>query len=218
MGEDIYDLAPEEPKKARVRIDPNVGAPRPCPECGYDMRGVLSGRCPECGTGVTPSRLERAARRKERKATETEWFGPLALLVGGVAVSALVYGLQGAGFGGLTGAVGILALLGIKLAVFIAAGWIVFFGLSLWWFGFGHSLPITVLQVSAVYAGAEAVGALAGWLIPLPVIPWGVSVLALMGLLCKVLELDYQEAVAVAMLSWLLKVVVVYAIAFAFFA
>lgn len=215
MSEDAFELAPEGPKKPRVRIDPVGGPPRPCPECGYDLRGARPGRCPECGCGVTPGKIERAARRQERRLTETEWFVPLAVLLAGVAISGVVYALVGAGFGGMTGVAGMLVALAVKLLVYIMAGWIVFFALSLWWFGFGHSIPITILQVAAVYAGAEAVSAVAFSVIPLPFVPWLITIGALMGLLCWLLDLEYKEAFAVAILSWLLKYFVAATIAFA---
>lgn len=36
----------------------------PCPLCGYDLRGLTSGRCPECGHAFDPAEL-RAAQRRE---------------------------------------------------------------------------------------------------------------------------------------------------------
>ncbi|MFG0329684.1 MAG: hypothetical protein ACF8PN_07280 [Phycisphaerales bacterium] len=38
--------------------------PTPCPECGYDMRGVRTGICPECGVTKEEAQ-ERAWRRHE---------------------------------------------------------------------------------------------------------------------------------------------------------
>ncbi len=32
--------------------------PGHCQRCGYDLTGNVSGRCPECGEGITPSQLE----------------------------------------------------------------------------------------------------------------------------------------------------------------
>ena len=32
-----------------------------CPACSYDLRGNVSGTCPECGTAITPARQEIAS-------------------------------------------------------------------------------------------------------------------------------------------------------------
>lgn len=36
----------------------------PCPLCGYDLRGLPAGRCPECGHGFDPARLREARRTR----------------------------------------------------------------------------------------------------------------------------------------------------------
>lgn len=39
--------------KARRAVPP----PWSCPDCGYDLRGILSGRCPECGKSDAPDSI-----------------------------------------------------------------------------------------------------------------------------------------------------------------
>jgi len=41
--------------------DPPPGS---CTQCGYNLTGNVSGRCPECGVAVTPARDERLGRRR----------------------------------------------------------------------------------------------------------------------------------------------------------
>ena len=38
----------------------DLGDALPCPLCGYDLRGLPAGRCPECGHGFDPDALRRA--------------------------------------------------------------------------------------------------------------------------------------------------------------
>lgn len=41
-------------RRIRVKMNEPRGDPeaRPCPKCEYDLRGNVTGRCPECGTPV----------------------------------------------------------------------------------------------------------------------------------------------------------------------
>lgn len=38
-----------------------------CRQCGYDLTGNMSGRCPECGTAIPKDRMEGPGRRPERQ-------------------------------------------------------------------------------------------------------------------------------------------------------
>ena len=40
---------------------PDVDTALPCPLCGYDLRGLPAGRCPECGHAFEPKELRREA-------------------------------------------------------------------------------------------------------------------------------------------------------------
>ncbi len=48
------------------RIAPPVG--RLCPDCGYDLKGIKDGACPECGT-LAPSKVRKAARESSAGGT-----------------------------------------------------------------------------------------------------------------------------------------------------
>jgi len=38
-----------------------------CQECGYDLTGNVSGRCPECGTVINPKQAQRASTAEPRR-------------------------------------------------------------------------------------------------------------------------------------------------------
>lgn len=42
-----------------------------CFDCGYDLTGNLSGRCPECGKEIGDPRLSRNSRSRQRGTTDT---------------------------------------------------------------------------------------------------------------------------------------------------
>src|SRR5947199_1961648 len=46
---------------SRVSVSPINNSTTPiCPECGYDLRGIESGRCPECGSAFDPATLHHS--------------------------------------------------------------------------------------------------------------------------------------------------------------
>ena len=57
-------------RAARLRAIGRDGAGIPCPTCAYDMRGLKSTRCPECGSEFTLDEL--IAAQPERAAVELE--------------------------------------------------------------------------------------------------------------------------------------------------
>ena len=58
---------------------PGLDEPLPCPLCGYDLRGLPAGRCPECGHGFDPEALraeiDALRRRREAAGWLTEYAG-----------------------------------------------------------------------------------------------------------------------------------------------
>ena len=56
-----------------------AGRDAPCPSCGYNLGGLQSGCCPECGRGVSVEQLRAAARRPVRNACA--WILQISSLV-----------------------------------------------------------------------------------------------------------------------------------------
>lgn len=52
LGDETYDVMPpvERGPVALWQPPTPVEKERTCPKCGYDMRGITSDKCPECGT------------------------------------------------------------------------------------------------------------------------------------------------------------------------
>lgn len=59
--EETYEVMPPvERGPATVwRPEPQVERERTCPKCGYDLRGITSERCPECGETYREAVLDR---------------------------------------------------------------------------------------------------------------------------------------------------------------
>lgn len=206
---DIYDLEPADEPAPRRAPGPVAVVPRgpvavPCPSCNYDLRGVTEWRCPECGESFTQGSLERDKRARESTVRDTSWFAPALMLLIGGAASAVFYAIL-ASEAGASGVAWVLMFLTVNLVISIGVGSAVYAAFCVFWLGWAQSIPTTILQVAGVYAVATAAGALAQLLIPLPIIPGLIGAVTLIGMLCKVLELEYAEAIAVAFVSWMIK-------------
>lgn len=205
-GDDgILDLAPEEapsphPALTRPPADPKLAAaaaqPLPCPGCGYDLRGLRGGACPECGKRLTYSTIRTAEQRRAGR-TQSTWFDRTAAIWGGVGVlvAGAVYGLTH------EPASAALLALAVFLVATIAVGWVVFFACSMMWIGFDQPLPKTVVQLAGAYGGYVGIVTLLG-AAPIPgFLIWLFSSMCLVGLLAKLLDIDWRDASIVAILS-----------------
>ena len=59
--DETYPVLPP-PERGPVEIwnpEPDIDEERTCPKCGYDMRGIRSTRCPECGAVYEQAVLNR---------------------------------------------------------------------------------------------------------------------------------------------------------------
>ena len=199
----IYDLAPEEPVAPAKRwVPPEVAKmdakPLPCPECGYDLRGLRDGVCPECGQKLTYSVI-RKAQDKRAGVKDPSGFEMKFVLMAivGLALSAAI------GWG-IDGAAGVLAL-GIDFVFTVVIGWVVFFVCSVAWIGFDQPLRTTLMQTIGafgIFAGIWAVMSL----VPVPgLVRSVVGFLILTGLLADALEIDYQDAGIIAIVVSVMK-------------
>ncbi len=212
MADDqIYDLAPEEPKRPSPTYAPikpsglDAGKPMPCPHCGYDLRGTPGQPCPECGNKVSQTRIRAERERLERKFHQQAWFPSVLTIAIGIAAIILASGYAGSSTGGgAAGATGYILYWMISLAISVVVGWVVYPVLAFLWIGWSSSIPTTALQLAGAYAGATATLAVLE-LTGLPIIPLLTSTAVLIGLLCKLMDVDQNDAVALAVISWGIK-------------
>ena len=199
----IYDLAPVEEAKPAQRWVPPAQAkqdakPLPCPECGYDLRGLRDGQCPECGLKLTYSVMRRAqdlrAGVKPQGGFERK---PIYMATVGLLLSGSVWWMS-------AGDAGLVAF-GVDFVFTVTIGWLVFFLCSIAWIGFDQPLRTTFVQT------VGALGMFAGiWsvmmLIPVPgLIRSVLGFFILMGLLGDALDIDYQDAGIIAIIVSVLK-------------
>ncbi|MBX3364750.1 MAG: hypothetical protein KF866_08305 [Phycisphaeraceae bacterium] len=201
---EIYGLEPElELPKPTHRPPParSETAPIPCPHCGYDLQGLFVPQCPECGGKVQPGRALRTAPPPPTSLADRPNLYAGLLLAGGFLASVLIFIL--------TSEVSDVSLLTVGLAVGIQAAMLliaclVYFGCAMVWIGWASHVSTTMLQVAAAYSLAAVASMLLG-LIPVPFLPWLISVVILIGLLMSLVDLDLEEAVIVALLVFLVR-------------
>lgn len=204
------DAKPSQPVSPARSATPGVPAsgssaaratsakPRPCPKCGYDLRGTAALRCPECNADVSAPALRQHGFTKaiEAQHRRDQYWKPLAMVAIGLAgVIAVLM------FDGRAGVVPwYLASLGVSVPLGLAAYWL----LCMMWIGFDEPFHVTALKLAAIFSVVDMTHE-AVELTGIPYLPWVVSTAAYIGLLIKMLDLETTEAVAVAVLTNFLR-------------
>ncbi|HEY3245428.1 MAG TPA: hypothetical protein VGM03_18965, partial [Phycisphaerae bacterium] len=132
-------------------IEPSVDAH--CPSCGYNLRGLITRRCPECGfhydlPAVRMLAISDAVRQSDAAANMLTW----SLIASALALPAILVRF-GLGFG-------------VSLALMIAASAVVLFVLYRYT---GFELPFT-MPARYVWVPVLALFALLRWIVVFPVI------------------------------------------------
>ena len=149
----------EESHLKRMAGDPWISKmPPTCPKCGYNLTGLPSSRCPECGTICDRRELERRARDFAVQAAKLKEINE----VSGWGLRLAIVGFSLLGLGLLIGAFEVVRIVGLPVGVLT--------------FGLGASV-FRALRLPAWVA--NELGARANY-------PLGISV-ALLGLLLTVL-------------------------------
>ena len=201
----IFELAPEEVAKPVKRwVSPAEAAkqeePLLCPKCSYDLRGLRSDRCPECGKMLTQSAV-RQAENKRDGINDSSWYDPRAVLFAAVG---LVMG--GTAWGLFEGPAGVLQF-AVYFAVTVVIGWVVFFVCSVMWIGFDQPLRKTIVQMIGAYGLYSGVASVLE-LVPIPgIITFFVSMAVLVSLLSEMLDIDLQDAIVISLIVIIAKVV-----------
>jgi hypothetical protein len=94
---------------------------------------------------------------------------------------------------------------GLRLAIGIPVGVLAFFLCCMAWIGFDAPLHLIAIRLAGVYAVTDAAAAVLGYL-PVPMIPFMITMAIYIGLLADSLELDLQDAVLVGVVTWFIKV------------
>lgn len=163
-----------------------------CPKCGYNLKGLKTPKCPECGTLVLPKSKRQLLQEDSQRSARMEYIRPLIMLAAGLA-GLIVFHLARSETEALVGTL-------IVFAIKVPSGTLAFWLLCLAWLGFDAPLRLTVLRLAGIYAVtdfADRVLSLTG----LPILAWPVSFFLYYGLLMQELDLDeWRDALVLSLL------------------
>lgn len=171
-----------------------------CAKCGYDMTGLPSPRCPECGT-VVIAKNRRAYDREESRRIAIETYRTPLLMLGIGGGILFLTALFTAGFAGA-------AILMLSYAVQVPIGLAVFLFCCMLWIGFDAPIHLTALRLAAIYTVVDLVYHVIGYFLPFPILTWFIAVIVYIGLLSELLEMEWQDAAMVGVLTYAAKVII----------
>lgn len=170
-----------------------------CPRCGYPAEGLRGDKCPECGTDIVRATRSEERRTEASRQMRREYLNAALLMAGGIAGVAVLLALSGD--------LDLLPLYLLRFAVMIPTGVLGFFLCSMIWIGFDAPWTLTAIRLAAIYALAEIVWLLMGF-VPVPIVGWLVPLLAYVSLLAKYLDLDWNDAFIVAVVTGVLRLLI----------
>lgn len=183
---------------------PGPNAPRrgrriKCGQCGYDLRGITGMKCPECGaSALAPTRQEKDRETSAAVAREAYLKPLIYFAVGFGAVSLIQLFSQGPMHA---------AAYALGYAIQLPIGVAVFWVCCLVWIGFDAPIHLTALRLAGIYALVDLADVIFTF-VPIPLVGWAVPLFIYIGLLMDLLEMDLQDAVIVALITFLVRTVI----------
>lgn len=174
-----------------------VHKPYACPHCGYDMSRAVSLQCPECGH-IMPTRAQ-IMREELAKQTEYEAYHTPAVFLALGLVGALIVGLATMGWP-------IVVILPSIFIPQVALGLLVTYACMFFWIGFDAPFNLNLLRLAAVYAGSICVALMASTLLGWGIPAFAIFVLAYLVLYLHLLDFDFVDAAAVAILNMIVAI------------
>lgn len=178
-----------------------------CVACGYSLRGLPSGKCPECGT---VNEIETSRRQREleesRAIMRKAYFQPLLMFVIGTAfVCILLAARADTPTEGAAAVITYLIGFGIQLPIGLLVYWLC----GVIWIGFDAPLHLIALRLLGIYGVVDAISTGVGAVIGAPLIGSLVACVFYIHLLSEMLDMDLTDAVIVGILTFLAKVLAV---------
>ncbi len=175
------DAVPAKKKRKTVK----------CVQCGYDLAGLKEPLCPECGT--LNSKYARA-KAEERQTLRAMYIKPAIMAAIGLVFACAIFAVRGLPVGFYL----------LYYAAAVPVGFVAYVLLSIAFIGFDEPLGVTFVRIAAVLAVADActnaIDAIPyiGWY------AWPLEGFIYTGLLMSVMELDFEDARIVALVTFIL--------------
>ncbi len=186
-----WDARKGLPKKFREM----EAAPKPtCRKCGYELIGLKTNICPECGTRNRLTARGAALDQTSREITKWAYLRPALMLGGGLAGLVLFYGIR------YSSEPWFMVFGVVSFAINAAVLWVVYTLCGLGWIGLDMPHHLAALRLSGILAVASLLLAVVG-LVPAPVLALGIAGFAFVWMLHQEMDLEFQDAVIVAILT-----------------
>ena len=192
-----------------------VASTTPCPECGRPIApgGIV---CTSCGhntaTGATirthattenippPSARYHRNLEIERTSAAREYIKPLLMFaIGAGIVAAWIAGDKGPEAG---------AAYLLRYAINVPIAVAVLFACCLMWIGFDAPMHLQAARLAGIYAVCDLVQHTVNQFPFFGIIAWVAAIMVYIGLVSDMLDLDIQDAVIVALLTFVAKFIV----------
>lgn len=187
---------PKHPPKTHHKAHAAEHKPYACPHCGYDMAGSPSLQCPECGH-VMPTRSQAMREELAERTVYEAYHTPRVLLAIGLT-GLLVLGLVQFGWPALV-------VLPVVLTAQVTAGMLVAYTCMFFWIGFDAPFHLNLLRMSAATSMSLLIGLVVVALLG-PVLGMVCFVIAYLTLFLQLLDFEFVDAAAVAILTLLLGI------------
>lgn len=197
------------PSGAPVTGEVRSGKPaRACSKCGYDLAGLKTPKCPECGTlNLKRRRGLELDREAAEKAYKWEYIKPLAILgvCASIDAAILVTNYRG------------MELLGAALIVLARApvGILAYFVCAFVWLGFEDTFRLTVFKLLGVFAAVSLATTLS-LLIPFGFYRLSISFFVQVWMLADLMDMEYSDAAFVSAITSVAMIGAYFAVWYAF--
>jgi predicted Zn-ribbon and HTH transcriptional regulator len=186
-SERFVSSPPPDPERLTRPSRLRFTVPAKCPHCSYDLKGIKSERCPECGELITPAALRRFQNEKARKEVYIRSYAiPAVLLLIGLAVWVPIYAWE---YGAADVVIHIVAR-----AIAVVLGLVAYFICCLLWMGFDAPWHLTTLRLLAIQNFAFGVTSGLDYIGLGGIIGFIAWILVTYSLLMSLMDMDSQDA------------------------
>lgn len=180
---------------------------RVCSKCGYDLTGLKTPRCPECGTVSVKKRGIDLDREAAEKAYKWEYIKPLIILgvCGAIETAILFHNYRGMAL--LEATVIVLARVPVGIVAYLACAFA--------WLGFENTFKLTIVKLLGVFA-AVSLATTVSLLIPFGFYRLSLSFFAQVWMLSDLMDMEYSDAAFVSAITSVVMIAAYFGVAYAF--
>ena len=174
-----------------------------CRGCGYNLRGLRSLRCPECGERVQPLTDREIHERSARQQIRVAYLQPLGMLVVGAGLLALIVAFNSGWRDALTYLLAYAIRVPFGLGMFWLCSWL--------FIGFDMPMRLAALRLAGIYAVVDLTELLAAFVVG-GFLDGIVASLVYFWLLMTIMDLEARDALLLAVVTRLAMVIVAIAL------